>query len=648
MYIFPLSDPRARIRMRFHASGPRAPQSSRLASLRSAALGVMLAVGATAFLSGCGQTPGETGLAYLEDAGLRVTAPLYNLKLDSLPLDSVFSVETPYNHYGESLLVVGRDVHFTAKARLGFQLTTSGQRDSLVNGLHLRLRGLSLSGALAGRDWLRSSAAHRDTLKLLVESFSWPNDSGKQQYADSLVAFHRRILTNPAPFSTLNAAYRRYDTIRVFPSKTYPDTGVVQDSSQADSLPNLRNRLRTEHGGDSTRKWVIYLEISPLTTSDSGMYTFYTQAVGNAATQRGYVSGLWLGRYVSDSLSSVGMPLIPYPSGSLSTPATNYETRYDGSSARSLLHGVARGLHLRVNRDTLLQRIRAKLNAYDPADPTLGDRLFAASAAGDAFDRRFYVPYARLRLPVDAALTRVQGPFALDMSISSDVDSLDSDTASFHDDIAVATGASIKLPVRGGGSESVPDTLVVSYRAQPTDTTLRQILYHWASTPTTVDTVTVTPDGLRRELAARRQTGWPRATTVGVRPQAAQLNVEVFFSVASVTEPNAILDSTGNQVTSNSGLSVRFWRPGADSITVRATHGVRNILNRVQVDGKGSLPDMYLQTVRRAAYDTSTISSSTYRRVEYPVFGEIDFKRGAGNKIYVGLDLYLYPLEARP
>jgi hypothetical protein len=648
MYIFPLSDPQARIRMRFHASGPRAPQSSPRASLRIAAFGAILAAGAATFLTGCGQTPGETGLAYLEDAGLRVSAPLYSLKLDSLPLDSVFAVETPYNHYGESLLVVGRDARFTAKARLGFQLTTAGQRDSLVKGLHLRLGVLPLSGAFAGRDWLRSSSAHRDTLTLLVESFSWPNDSGSQQYADSLTAFHRRILTAPVPFSALEAQYRRRDTIRIYPSKAYPDTGVIQDSSQAGSLPNLWNRLRNEHGGDSTRKWVVYLEISPLTASDSGLFPFIAQAVGNSNTVRRYNSGLWLGRYVPDSIATVGSLLVPYRSGGLLSPASNYETVHTGSSTRSLLHGVSRGLHLRINRDTLMQRIRAKLNAYDPADPTLGDRLFASAAPGTAFDRRFYVPYARLRLPVDAALTSVQGPFALDMSLTSDVDSLDADTASFHDDIAVATGATIKLPVRGGGSASTPDTLSVSYRVHPSDTTLRQILYSWTSTPTVADTINVTPNGLRRELAARRKTGWPRSTTVGVRPQAGQLNVEVFFSVASVAEPNFILDSTGNTITSPSKLSGRFWRPGADSVAVRATHGVRNVLNRVTVAGKGSLPDMYLQSVRRAAYDTSTISSSTYRRVEYPVFGEIDFKRGAGGKLYVGLDLYLYPLEARP
>src|SRR5690606_6991151 len=118
--------------------------------------------------------------------------------------------------------------------------------------------------------------------------------------------------------------------------------------------------------------------------------------------------------------------------------------------------------------------------------------------AGERFDRRFYVPYARLRLPVDTALTRVQGPFALDMALASDVDSLDSDTASFNDDVTVTVGARLGLPVRGGGEGSVPDTLVVSYRAHPGDGAVRQILYHWASRPTAADTLTVVPNGLRR------------------------------------------------------------------------------------------------------------------------------------------------------
>lgn len=620
--------------MNLRLSGPRALLLSACAA------------GLAGLFSACGQAPGETGLGYLETHGIRVSAPLYKLALEDLPLDSAFAVETPANHFGESLLVVGRDDRFEARARLGFQITTKAQRDSLVHGLHLRLGALPMSEVFAGSEWLRQSSRGRDTLRLLVESFSWP-EGGSGSYQDTLNLFHRRALTEPVPFSTLPAEFRRLDTIRIHPALAYPDSGAADSAylSQAGALPQLWHRLRNEHGGDSTRRWVVFLELSPLTPADSGLFPFIAQAAGNNATVRRYNSGLWLGRYVADSVTRVGALVTPYRNGLMQVPAANYEARHAGPSTRSLLFGVARGVHLRVHRDTLLERIRTALNAKEAG---LGDRLLGSGPAGERFDRRFFVPYARLRLPVDTALTRVHGPFALDMTLSSDVDSLDADTAAFRDDIAVAVGAGIGLPVRGEGAGSVPDTLVVSYRAHPADTTLRQILYHWASRPSAADTVTVAPNGLRRELSARRQTGWPRATTLGVRPEPSELHVEVYFSVASVTEPNAVYDSTGKQITSNSGQSSRYWVPGADSLAVRATNGIRNVLNRVHVPGVGSVPDMLLQGASRAAFDTATISNSSYRRVAYPVFGEIDFKRGGDGKLRVGLDLYLYPLEARP
>ncbi len=617
--------------MNFRLSGPRALFLSACAA------------GLSGLLSACGQSPGETGLGYLESQGVQLSAPLYRLSLEDLPLDSVFAVETPVNHFGESLLVVGRDDRYTARARLGFQITTSRQRDSLTSGLHLRLGALPSSVPFAGLEWLRESSRDHDSLRLLVESVSWP-EGGSGSYGDTLNLFHRLLLTAPVPMSTLDPRFRRLDTIVVHPSQAYPDSNA--QLSQAGPLPNLWHRLRNDHGGDSTKRWLVFVEISPLAPSDSGWFPFISQAAGNSATLRLYNSGLWLGRHVADSLPRVGTLVAPYRTGLMQVPAANYEVKHTGSSTRSLLYGVARGLHLRVNRDTLLQRIRTALNAREA---TLGDRLLGSAPAGERFDRRFFVPYARLRLPVDTALTSVQGPFALDMTLSSDVDSLDSETESFRDDIDVAVGAQIGLPMRGGGSGSVPDTLVVAYRAHPADTALRQILYHWASRPTAADTVIVEPNGLRRELAARRQTAWPRATTLTVHPEAARLRVEVYFSVASVTEPNAIYDSTGRQVTSFAGQSARYLRPGADSLAVRATHGIRNVLNRVHEPGVGSVPDMLLQGARRAAFDTSTTESgSTYRRVPYPVFGEVDFKRDGDGKLRVGLDLYLYPLEARP
>jgi hypothetical protein len=609
-----------------------------------------LAVLCAALLSGCGQEPGQTGLDYVEKQGIRISAPLYHLSFDDLPVDSVFASEVPLNHYGESLLVVGRESGYMTRARLGFQITTEAQRDSLAHGLHLRLSAVPLATLFGGRDYLRASVRGRDTLTLLVESFSWPDST--DSFSDSLSLFHRQILLTPAPFSTLDPRYKERDTIRVLPSAAYPDTaggGGIQDSSQAGSLPNLWKRLRTGGGSDTARRWAVYLEVSPLTAADSGMFRFDLRAIGASdADRRKYLTGLWLGRYSKDSLSRVGALLAPYMSsnGFTATPATNYETRFSGSSTRSMLYGVSRGVHLRINRDTLLARIRLKLNALNPGDSTLGNRLLGSNPSG-TFDRRFFVPYAAVRLPVDHTLTRVEGPFALDMSVTSDVDSLP-DGSDFRDDIAVATGDSLKLPVQGGGAYAdIPvDTLVVSYRRHAVDSSLRQVFLRWTQLTTVADTFTLYPDGRSRELGMRRHTGWTQSSTLNVKPGAAQLRIEVYFNVASVAESRHILDSAGNSLTSASDLKGRYWRPGADSLNVRVTRGLRNLLNRVHTPGTGIAPDLFLRGVDRAVFDTASVSGSYYRRVPYPVFGEIDFKRAGNGRLEVGLDLYLYPLEA--
>jgi hypothetical protein len=596
-----------------------------------------------ALLTGCGQNPGQTGLDYLQQQGIRISAPLYHLTFDDLPLDSVFGTEVPLNHYGESLLVVGRESEYTAKARLGFTITTKAQRDSLAHGLSLRLSALPLGSTFAGRDWLRASSVGRDSLSLLVESFSWPDST--DSYNDSFAVFHRRILTGPQPFSTLDPRFKRVDTIRISPSGAYPDTGAFQDSSQARALPHLWARLRNGGGSDTARRWLVYLELSPLTPADSGMFHFISQAaVSSTANLRRYNSGLWLGRYKADSLLTVGNLLTPYRTGFSAVPAANYEARHNGTSTRSLLHGVSRGMHLRINRDTLITRIRLKLNTLDSTG-TLGDRLLGAASSG-TFDRRFFVPYAEMRLPLDTAGTRVNGPFALDMGVTTDVDSLDDGSASFRDDIFVDSGDSLKLAVSGGGAHSSApvDTLVVSYRIHPVDSTLRQVLTRWKEAPTIADTFTTVPDGRHRELTMRRRTGWMQATTLSIKPGPAQLGVEVFFSVSAVTESRHFLDSTGRTVTNTSILTRRYWRPGADSLNLRVTRGVRGLLNRVP--GTGIAPDMFLRSVDRAAFDTATVSGSAYRRVPYPVFGEVDFKRAGNGRLEVGLEIYLYPLEA--
>lgn len=625
--------------------GPRARRAAPkvLASLAATAIAALVAA--------CGQTPGQTGLDYVEAQGVRVSAPLYRLTLENLPVDTVFGSEVPLSHYGESLLVVGRMGDFEARARMGFRINTKSQRDSLAHGLHLRLSPIPLSGILGGRNHLRESARNHDTLRILVESFSWVDSTN--HYNDSLRHFHRLLLSNPVPMSAMAPAGLRRDTIVVLPSRAYPDTGVAQDSSRAGALPNLLARLRNEHGGDSTRNWLVYVELSPLSPADSGLFRFDLRASGQReGIRRAQMSGLWIGRYVPDSIARVGLQLPPYlfnaTAGFTGTLASGYQTRYTGPNAHTVLHNVARGVHLRVNRDTLASRVKAALNAYIPGDPTLGDRLFASNGLGADFDRRFYVPYAVLRLPVDTAATRMEGPFAYDMNLVSDLDSTTGDTASFVAERAIATGDSLLLAVSSGsGSTLLSDMLVASYRVHPVDTTLRQVLVHWSGAPTLADTFVTEPDGRFRELTLRRRTGWPRPPVLAVTPEASALRVRSYFNAASVDEPRDFIDSTGRTVISNRGRSARFLRPGADTLAVRATNGIRMLLGRTS--GADFTPDMFLRSTERAVYDTATISDDqSYRTVVYPVMGEMELKRSPGGRLEAGLDLYLYPLDARP
>jgi hypothetical protein len=612
---------------------PSAPLSR--SSARTAALGWLLGcLGGAAFLAGCLQDPGQTGMGYLNEQGVKLSAPLYHFSFENLPVDSVFTTEATLDHYGDSQVVVGRQNRFTSTVRLGFAITTPLQHRHIDTGLSLRFMPLRVRD-LIGKNFLHNSTRGSDSLALLVESFTVVDTTG--DFQDSLNKYDARILRARVSFATLSPLARRLDTIRVSPKWAYDTAG--QDTTQVRSLPHLKARI--DSVGDSTSKWSIFLEISPLPgTTDSGMFRFSTQTRGNSALVRSVGSGLWLGHYHKDSIATKGVLLQAYPLSGTGKPGSTYQVKYTGPSTQSLLFGVQRGAHLRLNRDTLLARIQAGL--YAAGDSALANTLGASP--GGKFDRRFYVPYAELRLPLRDSLNRVDGPFAYDMAVTSEVDSVpDGETLR---NIPVLVGDSVRLAVIGGPDYSPlsRDSLRLSYRVHPQDSTQRQILMAWAKAPTVVDTLTVTPDGVHREFTTRRHADWLRQTSLGATPEASRLLVGVYFSAQSFSEPNFIVDSTGRNASTNAGLKRRFYRPGADSLTVRVTRGVGQVLNRVSASGVA--PDIYLRHVERSVFDTAASSTgSTYNRISFPVMGEVGLPRASDGKLRVGLDVYLYPLE---
>lgn len=562
--------------------------------------------------------PDQTGLGYVQNGGVQLTTPLKHFVFKGFPVDSAFATELPLSHFGETLLVVGRENGNRVTARMGFQITDQSQRDSIAHGLNLRL--VALPAILKGFSFIKTSTQTHDSISLLIESFAW-NDTGAK-YADSLPVFHSRILSSYKSFSTFDAAYRVKDTARIALSAAYNAT--VRDSIQICALKNLQARMQK----DTAHQWQVFLEISPLSTADSGMFHF----TGTGGTV--YSPGLLLGTYFKGGTNSPTL-LGPYTSGGL--PSVNYQVTHSGDN-QTLLYGVSRGINLRLNRQRLLDSIKTRMGSSFPTD------------SGGKYDTRFYVPYAEIHLPlVDAAnqidpRTHVDGPFAFDLQMLSETDSLlDPQTTGVA---SVSLGGSLKLiqPATVTPFATLTlDTLICSYAPNPADTSLRRMVLRWKTDSTIVDTFYLTPDGNRHELGLKRHTGWQRFATLGVYPSASQANVEVYFGAGSV-EPNGLIDrATGQQKTTYKDLASRYWRPGASEVVVRATRGVGALLNRKS----GATTAMFLRPAERNAFDTTYVAadSSSYLRVLYPVFGEVGFPKGTDGKLHVTVDVYLYPLS---
>ena len=556
--------------------------------------------------------PTETGLAYIQSGGIQLSTPLYHLTLANFPVEdsNYYPTELPLSHFGEARLLVGRDGAFTAAFRMGFQITTQAQRDSIAHGLNLRLAGLPTTEI--GYKFLSDSTAHHDTLALLVQSFAWNDTAGR--FADSLPVFHRRMLASLTPFSTLDTQYLVRDTVRIALAKAYDS---LRDTLQIDSLPHLRERIRK----DSTHNWQVFIEGSPLKNSvQTGMYRFVGQ--GDATNN----PGLLLGTYVKGGGNAPTL-LSPYTSGGY--PSVNYQVTHSGTG-KTLLYGVSRGMNFRLNRDSLLNRIKTSLGAKYP-NPSTGK-----------YDENFFVPYAEIRLPLKDSLSRVDGPFALDMQLRSDVDSQAPGPSGIVV-VPVSLNDSLKLvALQSSDYSTSQDSLVCRYFPQRMDTTLRQLVVYWVSAPTVQDTFLLTPDGKRQEIILRRHTGWLHTATLGVYPNASNAGVEVYFNVGSGIEPNGFIDpATQEPFTAFKDLSRRYWRPGAATLDVRATRGLGALLNR----RTGVTSDLFLKPVDHNAYDTTVASNGTsYLQVSYPVLGEISFPHDVNGRMYITVDVYLYPL----
>jgi hypothetical protein len=270
---------------------------------------------------------------------------------------------------------------------------------------------------------------------------------------------------------------------------------------------------------------------------------------------------------------------------------------------------------------------------------SLGSR-FPAGSPGGEYDVRFFVPHAEIRLPLRDSLARVEGPFALDMQMFSDVDSVDPKAVSGLTPVALDDTLTLYPADASAGGSGPADTLTAQYRKHPLDTALRQLIFQWKKSSGITDTFTLVPDQKSRELGLRRYSGLHRSAVFRVVPDPDMAWLEIFFSAGGANEARFFLDTAGKDITDPAGLKRRYWIPGSENLIVRATHGMTALLNR-RPDSRIA-PDFFLIPSDRNAYDTAG-----FARIPYPVLGEIGFPREGGS-LRVTLDLFLFPLRSPP
>jgi hypothetical protein len=109
-----------------------------------------------------------------------------------------------------------------------------------------------------------------------------------------------------------------------------------------------------------------------------------------------------------------------------------------------------------------------------------------------------------------------------------------------------------------------------------------------------------------------------------------------YQGVRATSESRSYLDAeTGKQKTLFKDMPERFLNPDAEKLTLRATQGIRHLL---QFQTGFAQPDLAIRP-------TGLALNSEYKRLDFPVLGELAVKTEGGQTL-VTLDLYLYPLSA--
>ena len=617
-----------------YRSAPKLPRPLLARIFRTALF--CLPILAAGLLAGCiSDGPNQTGSDYLGEHGIILANPMYHVKIKGFPVDQFWTTDAEPSHLNDTILLAGVQGAFTAEPRFAFDITDTSLLDSL-SATPTSLR-LSLSTPIFqnvgsftdnGVKALESLAdSSRDSLSFSVLSWDFTNQGiSDDAWNDSVTHRNRLFLINGDTLARLPLP-TTIDTVRLKVAGAYS----LPRQLQANALPHLLDTLSRSKG----HLHLIQMRMIPLPDADTtaNKRPAMLRLGGNWIYDLSHRPSLLFGRNgPADSLDGHNR-LGPLDAGN-SQLAASYTLRYAGPRT-DMVVPLQRGLHVTFDRARLLDSIDSALARQHYPIP--------ARPAGP-LSLQYYVPFAAITLPIDTP--QLEAGLPVQVRLVTSVDTLLGDTlAGTRVDLIPLDGSvTAWYTTEIGHPEVIENNVSLSYAKADS---LRRIILSFSKDTTRNDTVFLPVGGTGQINASL--TGYGQSNSLVIQLQAGEntLSAKSYLSVRSGLENNSFRDPVTGDPMPLDSLVPRFVQPESRSIRLRATGGIRTLLNRALM-GTTARQDFEFRPYFRAFNPKAAVSvgDSVAHEVVFPVLSVIPPRIDSG-AVSVDFDLYLYPLKAR-
>ncbi|MBW8887207.1 MAG: hypothetical protein JF616_05540 [Fibrobacteres bacterium] len=602
----------------------------------------ILPVLAAGLLAGCiSDGPNQTGAGFLSENGIVFETPLYHVKVKDFPVAKYWTTDAEPSHLNDTILLAGVQGKFTAEPRFAFDIADSSLLDSLSDStpsLRLSLStpiwknvGAFIDNGTQALESLADSGKVRHYLDFAVLSWDSTNAGLSDDDWNKVVADrNHRFLINGDTLARLPVPTVR-DTIRLKVDSAYSQPAQLQ----ANALPNLKAYLADKKG----RVHLIQMRLIPLPGSDStDTLPAMLRLGGQWAYDDSHRPALLFGRpWRADSLDGHNR-LTPMDAGS----KVSYTLRYDGPST-DLVVPFQRGLHITFDRTRLLDSLDAALiRKGDKPQPRSSDTL----------SLQYYVPFASITLPIQKPTLEAGLPVQFRLYTGIDTLLGDVQNAGTREDrIPLGDSVTPWYTTEVGHPETIVNKVSLSYAKADTvkaDSLLRRVILSFSKDTTRNDTVFLPVGGYRQINFSLTGYGQSNSLVLQLTADTDTLLAQSYLSLRSGVEHNDYRDpNTGDPITLVASLLPHYVQPESDSIDLRATGGIRTLINRTLL-GTDARQDFEFRPYYRAFNPKAAPATgdTVAHEVVFPVLSVIQPRIDSG-AISVDLDVYLYPLKAR-